>query len=99
MGRGTNMFARVRFDRKCILATFAILAAALSLTMAPAARAVNDVPDAMPTGTETVLHSFGEGPTPGKCKISDGANPKGSLTYVTGTRLLLGTTSTTTSQG
>src|SRR5258708_3141200 len=99
MGRGTNMFARVRFDRKCILATFAILIVALSLTMAPAARAVNDLPDAMPTGSETVLHSFGEGPTAGKCKINDGADPKGSLTFVPATGLLFGTTSTTTAQG
>ena len=62
-----------------------MLAVALSLTVAPAARAVNNVPDAMPTGTETVLYSFGVGPTAGKCKINDGADPKGSLTFVTAT--------------
>jgi uncharacterized repeat protein (TIGR03803 family) len=53
----------------------------------------------MPTGTETVLYSFGVGPTPDKCKINDGADPKGSLTYVAGTGLLFGRTSTTTSEG
>src|ERR1700735_2627029 len=71
-----NMFSsRIRFDRKFIFAAVATLIAAISLTMAPAARAINDVPDAMPTGTETVLYSFGEGPTAGKCKINDGADP------------------------
>ncbi len=88
-----------RFDRKFIFGSLAILTLALSLTMAPAARARNNVPDAMPTGTETVLHSFGEGPTAGKCKIDDGADPRGSLTYVAATGLLFGDTSTTTSQG
>ena len=53
----------------------------------------------MPTGTETVLHSFGEGPTAGKCKVNDGADPKGSLTFVSATGLLFGRTSTTTSEG
>ena len=53
----------------------------------------------MPTGTETWLYSFGVGPTPDKCKINDGADPKGSLTYVTATGLLFGRTSTTTSEG
>ena len=76
-----------------------MLGAALLLTMAPAARAQNDVPDAMPTGTETVLYSFGVGPTADKCKINDGADPKGSLTYVPATGLLFGRTSTTTSAG
>jgi uncharacterized repeat protein (TIGR03803 family) len=93
------MFSRIRFDRKFFFAAVATLIAALSLTMAPVARAVNDVPDAMPTGTETVLYSFGEGPTAGKCKISDGADPKGSLTFVPTTGLMFGTTSTTTSEG
>ena len=93
------MFSRIRFDRKFIFGVLAILTVALSFTMAPAARAINAVPDAMPTGTETVLHSFGEGPTAGKCNISDGADPKGSLTFVPATGLLFGTTSTTTSQG
>lgn len=93
------MFSRVRFDRKCILAACAILAVALSLTVAPAARAVNNVPDAMPTGTETVLYSFGVGPTPAKCNKDDGADPKGSLTYVPATGLLFGETSSTTSKG
>ncbi len=92
-------FSRIRFDRKFVFAALAILIMALSLTMAPAAHAINNVPDAMATGTETVLHSFGEGPTAGKCNINDGADPKGSLTYVTATGLLFGTTSTTTSQG
>ena len=92
-----NMYSR--FDRKFIFAALAIVTVALTLTMAPAARAINAVPDAMPTGTETVLYSFGEGPTAGKCKINDGADPKGSLTFVTATGLLFGTTSTTTSEG
>jgi uncharacterized repeat protein (TIGR03803 family) len=93
------MFSRIRFDRKFIFAAVATLAAALLMTMAPAAIAQNAVPDAMPTGTETVLYSFGAGPTAGKCKINDGADPKGSLTYVSATGLLFGRTSTTTSEG
>jgi uncharacterized repeat protein (TIGR03803 family) len=93
------MFFRIRFDRKFIFSVVAILIAALSLTMAPAARAVNAVPDAMPTGTETLLYSFGVGPTPDKCKKMDGANPVGSLTYVPATGLLFGQTSTTTASG
>ncbi len=93
------MFSRIRFDRKFSFGAVAILIAALSLTMAPAARAVNAVPDAMPTGTETLLYSFGVGPTPDKCKGKDGANPKGSLTYASATGLLFGRTSTTTAKG
>jgi uncharacterized repeat protein (TIGR03803 family) len=93
------MFFPIRFDRKFIFGAVAILIAALSLTMAPAARAVDAVPDAMPTGTETLLYSFGVGPTPDKCKGMDGANPKGSLTYVPATGLLFGRTSTTTAKG
>ncbi len=93
------MFSRIRFDRKFIFAAVAIFVAALSLTMAPTARAVNSVPDAMPTGTETLLYSFGVGPTPDKCKAMDGANPRGSLTYASATGLLFGRTSTTTSKG
>ena len=38
------MFFPIRFDRKFIIGAVAILIAALSLTMAPAARAVNAVP-------------------------------------------------------
>jgi len=76
-----------------------MLGTALLLTMAPAAIGQNSVPDAMSTGTETVLHSFGEGPSAGKCKINDGADPKGSLTFVPATGLMFGTTSTTTTQG
>jgi uncharacterized repeat protein (TIGR03803 family) len=93
------MFSGVRFERKSIFGALAILMATLSLTMAPAARAVNNVPDAMPTGTETVLYSFGVGPTPDKCNKDDGADPKGSLTYVAATGLLFGTTANTTSKG
>jgi uncharacterized repeat protein (TIGR03803 family) len=93
------MFFRIRLDGKFIFAAIAMLSTALLLTMAPAAIGQNAVPDAMPTGTETVLHSFGEGPTAGKCKVNDGADPKGSLTFVTATGLLFGRTSTTTSQG
>ena len=93
------MFFRIRLDGRFILTAIAMLGAALWLTMAPGAIAQNAVPDAMSTGTETVLYSFGEGPTAGKCKINDGADPKGSLTYVTGTGLLFGRTSTTTSEG
>ena len=93
------MFFPIRFDRKFTFGAIAIVIAALSLTMAPAARAVNAVPDAMPTGTETLLYSFGVGPTPDKCKINDGANPKGSLTYAPATGLFFGTTSTTTAKG
>jgi uncharacterized repeat protein (TIGR03803 family) len=93
------MFFRVRFDRKFIFGAVALLIATLSLTMAPAARAVDAVPDVMPTGTETLLYSFGAGPTAGKCKLMDGANPRGSLTYVLGTGLLFGRTPTTTASG
>jgi uncharacterized repeat protein (TIGR03803 family) len=93
------MFSRIRFERKFIFSALAILTVALSLTMAPAARAVNAVPDAMPTGSETVLYSFGVGPTADKCNKDDGADPKGSLTYVLATGLLFGTTATTTSNG
>jgi uncharacterized repeat protein (TIGR03803 family) len=95
------MFFRIRLDCKFIFGAVAILIAALSLTMSPAARAQNATPDAMPTGTETWLYSFGVGPTPDKCKGKDGANPRGSLTYVPGTGLglLFGRTSTTTSKG
>lgn len=93
------MVSRIRFDRNFIFAAVATLTAALSLTMAPAARAVDEVPGAAATATETVLYSFGVGPTPDKCKIKDGADPKGSLTYVPATGLLFGRTSTTTSQG
>jgi len=82
--------------RLCLIC---ILTAAISLTLAPAASALNDAPDAMPTGTETLLYSFGVGPSAGKCKINDGADPKGSLTYVPATGLLFGRTSTTTSEG
>ena len=92
------MFSRIRFDCKCIFAAVATLAAALALTPAPAL-AANDAPSAAPTGTESVLYSFGVGPTAGKCKIDDGADPKGSLTYVPATGLLFGRTSTTTSEG
>ena len=84
------MFSRIRFDRKFIFGALAIIFAAAWLTLAPGARAQNNVPDAMPTGTETVLYSFGVGPTPDKCKINDGADPKGSLTYVPATGLLFG---------
>lgn len=91
--------SRIRFDRKFVFGALAILTCALLLTLAPAAGARNDVPDATPTGTETVLYSFGVGPTPDKCKINDGADPKGSLTYVPATGLLFGRTSTTTSEG
>jgi uncharacterized repeat protein (TIGR03803 family) len=93
------MFSRIRFSGKCILAVVAMLAVALLLTMAPVAIGQNAVPDAMPTGAETVLYSFGAGPTAGKCKIQDGAEPNGSLTYVSATGLLFGGTSTTTSVG
>jgi uncharacterized repeat protein (TIGR03803 family) len=93
------MFSRIRFDRKFLFGALAIIFAAVSLTLAPGARAQNSVPDAMPTGTETVLYSFGVGPTPDKCNINDGADPKGSLTYVPATGLLFGRTSTTTSEG
>ena len=45
------MFFRIRFG------LIGILGAALALALAPAARAFNAVPDAMPTGSETVLAS------------------------------------------
>ena len=94
------MFSGIRFDGKFMFAAVATLAAALLMTMAPAAIAGHHaIPDAMPTGTETVLYSFGAAPTTGKCNINDGADPKGSLTYVSTTGLLFGRTSSTTSEG
>jgi uncharacterized repeat protein (TIGR03803 family) len=93
-------FSRLRLDRKFLAVAVATLIVVMSLTFAPAARARNDVPDAMPTVTETVLYSFGVGPTAKTCqKIDDGADPLGSLTYVSATGLLFGRTSSTTSQG
>jgi len=73
------------------------MAAVLSLMPATApARAAS--PEASPTATESVLYSFGVGPTGSVCtKADDGADPKGSLTYANG--LLFGRTSTTTAQG
>src|SRR5271168_5226171 len=99
-GRGGDgvMFFRIRFDRKGIFAVVATLTAMLSLTLAPATRAGNAAPDPAPTGTETVLYSFGLDPISSSCtKIDDGADPKGSLTYVAATGLLFGRTSMTTS--
>lgn len=91
------MFSRIRFDRNCIFAAVATLTAVLSLTLASAARADNAAPDPATTGTESVLYSFGvAGGTSCSSKINDGADPKGSLTYVAATGLLFGTTSTTT---
>ena len=88
------MFSRIRFNF-----VFAAITAALLLTVARAARA-GDVIDATTGGTEPVLYSFGVGPTGSTCtKADDGADPKGSLTYVPATGLLFGRTSTTTSQG
>ena len=94
------MFSRIRFNRSLVFAAVAILNAALLLTLAPAARAADVVPDATLGGMETVLYSFGVGPTGSVCtKAVDGADPKGSLTYVSATGLLFGRTSTTTSDG
>jgi uncharacterized repeat protein (TIGR03803 family) len=94
------MVSSIRFNRNFIFVTVATLTAALSLAMAPAARAVDDVPGTGATATETVLYSFGVGPTGSICmKADDGADPKGSLTYVPATGLLFGRTSSTTSQG
>ena len=93
------MLSGIRFDRNCIFAAIATLIAVLSL-MSATARALIDSPDATPTATESVLYSFGVGPTGSTCtKIDDGADPKGSLTYVSATGLLFGRTSTTTSKG
>jgi uncharacterized repeat protein (TIGR03803 family) len=95
-----NMFSRIRFNRSLVFAAFAILDAALMLTLASAARAGDVVPDATLGGMETLLYSFGVGPTGSVCtKAVDGADPKGSLTYVSGTGLIFGRTSTTTAQG
>jgi len=94
------MFSRIRFNRSLVFAAVAILNAALLLTLAPAARAADVVPDATLGGMETVLYSFGVGPTGSVCTNAvDGADPKGSLTYVSATGLLFGRTSTTTSDG
>ena len=96
-----SMSSRIRFELKFIfVAIVALAAASLLLTQAPAATAQNGVPAATSTGTETVLYSFGVGPSGSTCsKIDDGADPKGSLTYVPATGLLFGRTATTTSQG
>lgn len=93
------MFSRIRFDRKHILCTVATLIAALPLMLSTARADDANDPSLAASVTESVLYSFGEGPTAGKCKINDGADPKGSLTYVPATGLLFGRTSTTTSQG
>lgn len=90
------MFSRIRFDRNCIFVAVAALTAVLSLTLAPATRAGNAAPDPAPTGSETVLYSFGVAGGSTCSKTNDGADPKGSLTYVPATGLLFGTTSTTT---
>ena len=84
-----NMFSRNGFSLICVLT------AVLSLAMAPVAHAG----DVAPTATESVLYSFGAGPNPGQCKTVDGADPEGSLTYVSATGLLFGRTSTTTAAG
>src|SRR5271165_4267941 len=94
------MFFRTRFDCNYVLAAMVTLTAALSLTMAPVAFAADDASAAATTVTESVLYSFGVGPTGSTCtKADDGADPKGSLTFVPATGLLFGRTSTTTSQG
>jgi len=94
------MFSRIRFDRNFIIGAIVTLTAALSLTMAPAARADDNAPAPATAPTESVLYSFGVGPTGSTCtKADDGADPKGSLTFVPSTGLLFGRTSTTTSQG
>ncbi|HEV2169733.1 MAG TPA: choice-of-anchor tandem repeat GloVer-containing protein [Candidatus Binatus sp.] len=80
------MFSYLRIERRSLVA---VIVAAISLTLAPVARAQ----------TETILYNFGLDNT-GKCnKIDDGADPKGSLTYVPATGLLFGRTSSTTSPG
>lgn len=82
-----------------VLASFAALAVASTLTLASSVRAQTDVPAAQPTGTETILYNFGED-SGGNCNtFDDGAEPKGSLTYVSATGLLFGATSSTTSMG
>jgi uncharacterized repeat protein (TIGR03803 family) len=94
-----KLSSRLRFALNSIVAAVT-LALILSLTLAPGACAHSDAPDAMPTAAETVLYSFGVGPTGSKCtKIDDGADPLGSLTYVSVNGLLFGRTSTTTAQG
>ena len=92
------MSSRIRFELKFTFVAIVVLAvAALVLAQAPAATVRNDAPAATSTGTETVLYSFGVGPTGSKCtKTDDGADPKGSLTYVPAKGLLFGRTSTTT---
>ncbi len=92
-------FPAIRFDRKFIFARGRDSHRRAIADAGSCGARHQRRPDAMPTGTETVLYSFGVGPTAGKCKINDGADPKGSLTYVTATGLLFGTTSTTTSEG
>ena len=94
------MFSFIRVKRISLFARIAMLAGAVSLTMALAARAQNDVPaDAPLVGTDTILHSFGAN-SMGQCdKIADGSDPKGSLTFVQATGLLFGRTSSTNSKG
>jgi uncharacterized repeat protein (TIGR03803 family) len=95
------MFSFILAKRTSLFAAIAIfIAAAISLTVAPAARAQSDVPAAAPlVGTDTILHSFGANSI-GQCdEIDDGADPKGSLTYVSATGLLFGRTSSTDPKG
>jgi uncharacterized repeat protein (TIGR03803 family) len=85
-----------------MIAAITVIATGLSLTLAHRARADDTSPDATTGAIETVLYSFGVGPTGSTCvgaKLDDGADPKGSLTYVPATGLLFGRTSTTTTKG
>ncbi|HEY2147449.1 MAG TPA: choice-of-anchor tandem repeat GloVer-containing protein, partial [Pirellulales bacterium] len=92
-----NIRSGIRFDNNLLVVAIAVLATGLWLTLARAARAADVIPDATTGGTETVLYSFGVRPSDSACgKINDGADPKGSLTYVPGTGLIFGRTSTTT---
>lgn len=90
------MFSFIQVKRTSLSTATAALIAATCLTMAPTARAQSDAPL---VGTDTILHNFGAD-SMGNCnKVDDGADPKGSLTYVSATGLLFGRTSSTNGKG
>ena len=93
------MFCFNQFKRTSLFTAIAALLAATSLTLAPAASAQSSAVDAPLVGTDTILHNFGADSI-GNCdKSDDGADPKGSLTFVSATGLLFGRTSSTNSKG
>jgi uncharacterized repeat protein (TIGR03803 family) len=93
------MFSFIQVKRTSLPTAAAALIAATCLTLAPAARAQSDAAVTTLVSSDTILHNFGAD-SMGDCnKVDDGADPKGSLTYVSATGLLFGRTSSTNSKG